>query len=300
MIQFIRAGHAGRFVRPLAGAALLLACTAPLALADDAEVLARVNGRDITVGEVNLAKEAFAEQLGQVPETAQQNILVDVLIDMHVLADAAEKAGLAGTDLFERRMAFLRNQALRNAFVEEKVQAAITDEELQARYQKDVAGYQAPEEVHARHILVKTDEEAKAIIADLDAGGDFAAIAAEKSLDGSKANGGDLGFFTKGQMVPEFEAAAFDLEAGSYNKVPVKTQFGFHIIKVEEKRTQPVPSFEEVKEQVRQVVSRETFGSVMEQLKAEAEIERLGEADVPQTDVVPPAAPADPAAPAQP
>lgn len=297
MIQFIRAGHAGRFVRPLAGAALLLACTAPLALADDAEVLARVNGRDITVGEVNLAKEAFSEQLGQVPAAGQQRILVDVLIDMHVLADAADKAGLGSTDLFERRMAFLRNQALRNAFVEEKVQAAITDEELQARYQKDVAGYQAPEEVHARHILVKTDEEAKAIITELDAGGDFAAIAAEKSLDGSKANGGDLGFFTKGQMVPEFEAAAFDLEAGSYNKVPVKTQFGFHVIKVEEKRTQPVPTFEEVKEQVRQVVTRETFGTVMEQIKAEAQIERFDEEDVPQTDVVPPA---EPAAPAQP
>ncbi|SON57338.1 putative peptidyl-prolyl cis-trans isomerase Cbf2 precursor [Hartmannibacter diazotrophicus] len=273
-----------RIISTVASAALLIALGPAMARADDGEVLAKVNGKDITVGEVNLAKEAFAAQLGQVPDGAQQGILVDVLIDMHVLADAAEKAGIGDTPDFAQRMAFLKNQALRNTYIEDKIQGSVTDEEMKARYEKDLAGYTAPEEVHARHILVKTEDEAKDIIAQLDKGGDFAELAKEHSLDGSKANGGDLGFFTRGQMVPEFENAAFELEPGKYTETPVKSQFGYHIIKVEEKRQQPAPTFDEVKDQVRQVVAREKFAEIMKQLKAEATVERL---DQPAADAAP-------------
>lgn len=268
------------------------------AFAADGEVLARVNGKDITKTEVELAATVFGEQLAQVPDGARQSIVLDALIEMHVIADAAEKEGLAESAKFKERMSFLSAQALRNTYIEEKVQGAITDDELKARYEKDVAGYTPPEEVHARHILVKTEDEARQVIKDLDAGIDFSKIAAEKSLDpGSKANGGDLGFFTKGQMVPEFETAAFSLEPGAFTKEPVKSQFGFHVIKLEEKRTQPVPTFEEVKDQVTSVVQREKYQQALVDLKAAAKIERL---DQPPADAAAPGAPAAPAAPAAP
>lgn len=267
--------------RSLAVRAAALAATALIAItalpaSAQEEVLARVNGKDITKTEVDLAIDVFGEQLAQVPEAARRSIVIDALVDMHVIADAAEKEGLADSEVYKNRMAFLSAQALRNTYIEEKVQAAITDEELKARYEKDLAGYQAPEEVKARHILVKTEEEAKQIIADLDGGADFAKIASEKSEDpGSKVNGGDLGFFTKGQMVPAFEEAAFALEPGSYTKTPVQSQFGYHVIKVDEKRTQPAPAFEEVKDQVAAVVQREKFQEILQTLKADAQVERM-------------------------
>lgn len=273
--------------------AVLLAA-GPVVAQDD--VVARVNGKDITSTEVDLGLDVFGEQLAQVPEGARRAIVLDALVDMHVIADAARKAGLQDNEKFKERMSFLEAQALRNTYIEEEVQNAVSDDELKARYEKDVAGYAPPEEVRARHILVKTKEEAEQVIKDLEAGGDFAAIASEKSLDpGSKVNGGDLGFFTKGQMVPEFENEAFSLAPGEVSKAPVQSQFGFHVLKVEEKRSQPVPTFEEVKPQVMQVVQREKFQEILGKLKGEAQIEMLNQ-DAPATTPAP-AAPA-PAAPA--
>jgi peptidyl-prolyl cis-trans isomerase C len=208
---------------------------------------------------------------------------------MHVMADAAEAAGVTDSPKYKARMAFLEAQALRNTYVEDELQAKISEDDIKARYEKDVTGYVAPEEVHARHILVKTEDEANAILKELAAGGDFQAIAKDKSQDpGSKANGGDLGFFAKGQMVPEFEAEAFALKPGETSVKPVKTQFGYHILKVEERRTQPVPTLDQVREQVVQMVERDKYQEALAKMRGEAKIEIL----------TPPAAPAEPAAPA--
>ncbi len=285
---------AGRLLS--AAAATVIVLTSSLgASAADGDVLARVNGKDITKNEVDLAMDVFGEQLQQVPEGARRAMVVDALVDMHVMADAATAAGLEKDQKFLDRMSFLKAQALRNTYIEENVQKAITDDELKARYQKDVAGYTPPEEVHARHILVKTEEEANQILKDLAAGKDFAALAKEKSQDpGSKDNGGDLGFFAKGQMVPPFEEEAFRLKPGEISVKPVKTDFGFHVIKVDEKRTQPVPTFEEVKPQIEQAVQREKFQEVLSKLKAEAKVERLDQPAAPAAG----AAPADATAPA--
>ncbi len=134
----------------------------------------------------------------------------------------------------------------------------------------------------ARHILVKTEDEANAILKQLADGGDFQAIAKEKSEDpGSKANGGDLGFFAKGQMVPEFEAEAFALKPGETSTKPVKTQFGYHIIKVEEKRAQPVPTLDQVREQVVQMVQRDKYQDMLAKMRAAAKIEILAPAAAP-------------------
>ncbi len=266
-------------------AAALFTLSALPALADD--VVARVNGKDITAAEVQMATDVFGEQLAQIPEAQRRSMVVDALVDMHVMADAAQAAGVADSPKYKARMAFLEAQALRNTYVEDELQAKISEDDIKARYEKDVAGYVAPEEVHARHILVKTEDEANAILKELAAGGDFQAIAKEKSQDpGSKANGGDLGFFAKGQMVPEFEAEAFALKPGETSVKPVKTQFGYHILKVEERRTQPVPTLDQVREQVIQMVERDKYQEALAKMRGEAKIEIL----------TPPAAPADPAA----
>jgi peptidyl-prolyl cis-trans isomerase C len=269
----------GALVRRTAGAAIVLAGIAggmPAFAAEPTDVMAKVGDQEITRAELDLAIELFAEQLQQVPEDQRDGMVLTALIDMHLIAEAARKEGLADSDVHKRRVAFLESQALRTAFIEEKVQKAVTEEELRARYEKDIANYTPPEEVHAAHILVETADEAKAIIDELAKGGDFAAIASEKSKDpGSKDNGGDLGFFTKGQMVPEFETEAFTLNAGEVSKVPVQTQFGFHVIKVVEKRTQPVPDFETVRPQIAPVVEREKFEKVLADLKAGVTIERF-------------------------
>ena len=271
-------------------AAALFTLSALPALADD--VVARVNGKDITAAEVQMATDVFGEQLAQIPEAQRRSMVVDALVDMHVMADAAEAAGVTNSPKYKARMAFLEAQALRNTYVEDELQAKISEDDIKARYEKDVTGYVAPEEVHARHILVKTEDEANAILKELAAGGDFQAIAKDKSQDpGSKANGGDLGFFAKGQMVPEFEAEAFALKPGETSVKPVKTQFGYHILKVEERRTQPVPTLDQVREQVVQMVERDKYQEALAKMRGEAKIEIL-------TPPAAPAAPAEPAAPA--
>ncbi len=270
----------------LAAALLALPLSVLPASADD--VVARVNGKDITAAEVQMATDVFGEQLAQVPEAQRQSMVVDALVDMHVMADAAKAAGVADSPKYKARMSFLEAQALRNTYVEDQVQGKISEDEIKARYEKDIAGYTPPEEVHARHILVKTEDEANAILKQLASGGDFAAIAKEKSEDpGSKDNGGDLGFFAKGQMVPEFETEAFSLKPGETSTKPIKTQFGYHIIKVEERRTQPVPTLDQVREQVIQMVQRDKYQDTLAKMRGEAKIE-----------ILTPAAPAAPATPA--
>ena len=278
------AGTRGR-LGLLAAALLALPLSVLPASADD--VVARVNGKDITAAEVQMATDVFGEQLAQVPEAQRRSMVVDALVDMHVMADAAKAAGTADSPKYKARMAFLEAQALRNTYVEDDLQGKISDADIKARYEKDIASYVPPEEVHARHILVKTEDEANAILKQLADGGDFQAIAKEKSEDpGSKGNGGDLGFFAKGQMVPEFEAEAFALKPGETSTKPVKSQFGYHIIKVEERRTQPVPTLDQVREQVIQMVQRDKYQETLAKMRGEAKIEIL----------TPPAAPADPAA----
>ncbi len=281
------AGARGRL--GLFAALIALPLSVMPALAED--VVARVNGKDITASELQMATDVFGDQLAQIPEAQRRTMLINALVDMHVMADAAMAAGTADTPKYKARMAFLEAQALRNTYVEDELQAKITDDEIKARYEKDTAGYVGPEEVHARHILVKTEEEANAILKQLADGGDFEAIAKEKSEDpGSKPTGGDLGFFTKGQMVPEFEAEAFALKAGETSTKPVKTQFGYHIIKVEEHRTQPVPTLDQVREQVVQVVQRDKYQETLAKMREAAKIEILTPTDAPAD------APADPAA----
>ena len=267
----VMSGHLRRAVSALALLAGL--ASGGVALAQD-KVFAKVDGQPITQADVAAVTATLGAQLAQLPEEARLRAVVDRIVDMRVIAAAAAKDGLEESATYKARMAQVRTQLLVSEFVKSKVEAAVTPEMVKARYDKDVAAYDAPEEMRARHILVKTEDEAKAILADLAKGGDFAKIAGEKSEDpGSAKQGGDLGWFSAGDMVPEFESAAAALKPGEVTQTPVKSQFGFHVIKLEEKRKQPVPTLDQVKDQVRQAVVGELFTEKLEALKKGVKIE---------------------------
>lgn len=236
-------------------------------------VIAKVGTLDIHESELKLAIAGLDPQLANLPDEQKRVAALSSIIDVKLLAADAGKEGLQDTPDFKQRLAFLTDRELHNAYFKKHVVDAVTPEEVKARYDKEVAAIEPEDEIRARHILVKTEEEAKAIIKDLDAGKDFIEIAKEKSTDPNKSEGGDLGYFGKGRMVPEFEAAAFALEKGAYSKEPVKSQFGFHIIKIEDKRKQQPPALDQVESQVRQLVMRDKYLELLEKAKAAAPVD---------------------------
>lgn len=248
-------------------------------LAQDADaVVAKVGNLEITQSELDLAVANLDPQLSQLPDEQKKIAALSGAIDVKLLAGNAEGEGLKDDAEFKKRMAFIADRELHNLYFKKHVVDAVTDDEVKARYEKEIAALPKQEEVRARHILVKSEDEAKAIIADLDAGKDFIELAKAKSTDPNKSEGGDLGYFTKGRMVPEFEEAAFAMEKGSYSKTPVKTQFGFHVIKLEDKRDAAPPAYETVAAQVRQLVMRDKYLEIIEKAKAAQKVEIVDEA----------------------
>lgn len=236
-------------------------------------VVAKVGTAEVRESELKLAIAGLDPQLANLPDDQKRVAALSSIIDVKLLAADAGKEGLQDSADFKQRLAFLTDRELHNAYFKKHVVDAVTPEEVKARYDKEIAAITPEDEIRARHILVKTEEEAKAIIKDLDAGKDFVEIAKEKSTDPNKSEGGDLGYFAKGRMVPEFENAAFALEKGAYSKEPVKSQFGFHVIKVEDKRKQQPPALEQVEPQVRQLVMRDKYLELLEKAKAAAPID---------------------------
>lgn len=247
---------------------------APAAKPAPDTVLATVNGQPITEADLDLAIEDLDQQFARLPEEQKRAAALSAVIEIRLMAAEAAAKGIDKDPDIARRLAFLQQRALHAAVIDKEVQAKITDDETRVRYDKEIAAQPAENEVRARHILVKTKEEAEAVIKDLDAGKSFEDIAKEKSTDpGSGANGGDLGYFSAGQMVPEFEKAAFELAPGTYTKTPVQSQFGFHIIKVEDKRAKQPPAFDEVKDQVRSLVLRDKYLELIKGLRGAATIQ---------------------------
>ena len=264
------------FQRSLVRAVLvgsLLAGTSLSGFAQEDPVVATVNGETVTEAQLKLAESDLDPQFAQLPPEQKRAAALSALIEIRLLSAKAEADGLADKPEFTQRMDFLRQRALHSAVVEQEIASGVTDEAIRARYDEEVAKQPPVNEVHARHILVKTKEEADAVLAQLNEGGNFEEIAKEKSTDGAAAQGGDLGYFGPNQMVPEFEKAAFALETGEYTKEPVQTQFGFHIIKVEDKREQQPPAFEQVKDQVRSILLRDKYLELVRDLRASADVE---------------------------
>ena len=227
----------------------------------------------------------------QIAPDAKRDYLITYVSDMLIVAKAAEAKKLADGPDFKRKLGIARNKLLMESLLQSEAKTAATDEAMHKVYDEAVKQMAEEKEVHARHILVATEDEAKKVLADLKKGGDFAAIAKEKSKDpGSKDNGGDLDYFGKDQMVPEFAEVAFKLEKGALSD-PVKTQFGWHIIKVEDVRIKPVPKFEQVKDQVETFVVRRAQAEMIQKLRADAKIEKF-DADGKPVEAPKPAEPA--------
>ncbi len=269
------------FFRAVAGAAAIALVAASTAIAQSAATedntpVAKVGDLTITAGDVAQAEADFSQELAQVPAERRKTILIDVLVDMSLLARAAESAGLHEGPGFQRRLEFLRTRALRNLYVEKEIVGTVTPDAIKVEYDRQTADFDPQDEISARHILVASEEEAQALIAELDAGKDFADLAREKSTGPSGPSGGDLGRFGRGQMVPDFEGAAFGLEAGKHSAEPVQTQFGWHVIKVEEKGKSSPPTLAQMEDQVRSALVRQKFEAVMSKLRAETPVEIIG------------------------
>ena len=244
-----------------------------LGIADDKKVLAKIGNMEITEAEIGMAAVDLDPQFGKLPPEQRRLAAISALIDIKAMAIKGAEGKLDATDSFKTRMSFLHDRALHNAYFESEVISKITDEEVRARYDKELAATPPQNEMRARHILVKTIEEAKDIIKQLDGGASFEELAKTKSTDGAAAQGGDLGYFSSGQMVPEFEKAAMALDVGAYTKEPVQTQFGFHVLKVEDKRAKAQPEFDKVKDQVRNIVLQENYVKSVKAIRDELKVE---------------------------
>ena len=272
---------------------LAIALYAGAARAED-KVLAKVNGAEIRQSDVALAEEELGPSLAQMdPATKDENVLA-FLIDMRIVSKAAEDKKVQDGEDFKKRLAFTRSRLLMDSLLASEGKAATTDDAMKKVYEQASKEITGEEEVHARHILVETEDDAKAVEEELKKGADFADLAKKKSKDPGASDGGDLGFFTKDQMVPEFSSVAFSLEPGKISD-PVKSQFGWHVIKVEEKRKRKAPDFDQVKGQIETYVTRKAQADYVGKLRDSAKIERLDKtADTTKTDTKP----ADPAKPA--
>jgi peptidyl-prolyl cis-trans isomerase C len=284
-------------IRALGALVLVALLSAPSGVAinvawaqDKDAVVARANGVDIRESDVVFAEEEIGNNLPNIPPGQKRDYLINYLIDVIVLSQAAEQQKLGDHPDVKRMLAFDRNRLLMEALLREAGKAALSDKAEHEIYDEAIKSAKSEPEVHARHILVPTEEEAKAIVAQLKGGADFATLAKEKSKDPGAADGGDLGYFTKDQMVPEFAEVAFKLDKGQISD-PVKTQFGWHVILVEDKRTKPTPTFEQVKPQLENYVAHRAQSELVESLRKTATIERLDQPATPDP-ALNPAAPA--------
>ena len=247
-------------------------------------VVAKVNDTDITEADVTMALADLGDSIQQIPEAQRREYAISYLADIRLGAKAARDAKLADDADFKRRLGYQTDRMLFEEYNAAQAKKAVTDEAMRALYTDTVKNLKPEPEIRASHILVETEDQAKDIEKRLKAGEDFAKLATELSKDpGSGKQGGDLGFFTKERMVPEFSTAAFALAIGEVS-APVKSQFGYHVIKLTEKREKPVPTFEEVKDQIEQFMFRRVQQETIQNLRTTGKIERID----------PPAAPATP------
>jgi peptidyl-prolyl cis-trans isomerase C len=292
---------------PLTGArAQAPAAPAAVPAAEANPVVARVNGEEIRLEDVMAAAaEAMPPELRAVPPATLRAMLppqvfeqlVDRAITDRAMVLAARAAGLDRDEELRRRLRALEENELREAMLRREVLPRLTDEALRARWERDQAGRAPEEEVRARHILVASEADARNVLQEIQRGGNFEEVARRRSTDPAARNGGDLGFFRRADMVPEFANAAFALQAGQVSPAPVRTQFGWHIIRVEERRTSRGPSFEDSRDALRQQMIEEEVNAAIQRVRAAARIERLDApaAATPQPEPPPPPRPTAPA-----
>jgi len=241
--------------------------------ADDVDrLVATVDGAEIRQSDLTMMYQELPAQYRQLPREMLFQQLLDQLIVRKLLAAKAREEGLDETPDIERRLAFAEDGVLQQVYAVHYIDQVLTNEKLRAAYDQMVADLGGQEEVNARHILVETEAEAKLLIEAVDGGADFATLAAKHSTGPSGKEGGSLGWFTAEQMVPEFSQAAFALKVGEVSAAPVQTQFGWHVIKVEDRRTQEPPSFDESRADLRRAEANELIGGMMDEVRENADV----------------------------
>lgn len=261
-------------------------------------IVATVNGQPVRLSELEIAQQSLPQQYRNMPLQAVFPALLERLIDSKLVVQEGKKNKTNEDPAFKRRMAFVEDQVLQDFWIQREIAKMVTAERIQERYQERLKSMPSEDEAHARHILVATEDEAKALIAELKKGAAFDKLAKEKSTDkASGAEGGDLGWFKKSDMVKEFADAAFNLKKGELSETPIKTQFGYHVILVEDRRTAPPPALEELAEQIREELAREAVTNRLDKMRSTAKVEKFN-MDGSKTEAAPAAAPAKPAAPA--
>ncbi len=279
-------------LRSLLTAATLLAAPAALAQsgaqsgsapapADANPVVATVNGIKIYMSDIQADAQNAPPQVQQLPPDQLFPLLVNQEIDRKALLIAAQKEGLQNNPDVAKAMQAAANIRLENAYVQEQVAPQVTDTAVQAVYNRDYAGKPGPAQVEARHILVSTQKQAEDIIAQLNKGADFAKLAEKYSIDPGAKNGGELGWFSQDEMVPAFANAAFALKPGQYTKAPVQTQFGWHVILCEGKRTAPTPALADVSDQIKQKLADQAVQKVLDQARSQVKIQTFDAAGAP-------------------
>lgn len=267
---------------PQASAPQAPAAAAPATPAAQDPVLARVDGEEIRRSDVQAAIGELPPELRSAPESVLSPLVIDQMITQKALVAAARAQKLQDQPEVQARLKRAEEQELQQALLRQEISPKLTDEALRARYARDVAGKPGEEEVHARHILVANEADAKKVEAEVrKPGADFAAIARSRSTGPGTEQGGDLGFFKKADMVPEFAEAAFAMKPGEISQ-PVRSPFGWHVIKVEARRTAEAPSFEDSLETLRQAAFDETVQDTVNRVRATAKVERFNEDGTPR------------------
>ena len=278
---------AGLAAAAIAGGGVLLAADrpatqanpgapAPTPMPPGSTVVARVDGTELRFSDVEAAQQSLPPQVQKLPLAQIYPMLLDRLVDGTLITEAGRKAHLDQDPELQQRLKRYEDRLIQEAYLNRAIKAAEGEDQLKARYQTFAKEKAGREEVHARHILVKTEAEAKSVIGELDKGGDFAELAKKHSTDPGASSGGDLGYFGHDDMVKEFADAAFALPAGQYSKAPVKSEFGWHVIKVEDHRVSTPPSFDEARQEVTQLVARDAVDAKLKELRGAAKVETYG------------------------
>jgi peptidyl-prolyl cis-trans isomerase C len=257
----------------------LFCLTAPVVLAQVAPadpVLAIINGDKLHMSDLNFAIERLPPQARELSMETLFPVLMEGLIGNKLTAQAARKQNLHEKTAHRLTMTRIEDQILERAYVLQEIVAGSTEEALRKQYELHLATSVLEDEVHARHILVETEEQGKEVIAELGKGSDFIQLAKDRSTGPSGPSGGDLGFFGEGQMVEPFAKAAFSMMPGESSTVPVKTKFGWHVILVEDRRASQPPSFAEAEEKVRNELGQAIRNDLIKQLRAAADIQQFG------------------------
>lgn len=274
------------------GAGAAAAQIRPLDNADD-PVVAIVNGTAVNRSEIETFQRTLPPQFQQLPMEVLYPALLERAVNMKLIYEAGRKEKLEAQDEVKRRVQQFEERVVQEIYLNRLIEKQVTEEALRKRYEVFAQMNPAKEEISARHILVQTEGEAKGIIVELGKGADFAELARDKSMDpAGKQQGGDLGYFSREEMVPEFSEAAFKLQDGETTAMPVRTQFGWHVIRVEARRTTSQP-FEEVREKLVNDMSQEIMQGVVTQLRQGAKIE-LFNLDGSPASAAPPARPTQP------